>query len=68
MDLKLLEYPRALHGPGMAHMRVETADEAEAAIRNGWSVDIVPDDAPEPVTGSDESPIKRGPGRPKKLL
>lgn len=61
MDLKLLEYPRHVHGPGRAYTRVNSAAEAESALNRGWSLDMVPDEPPAP-----DEPLKRGPGRPKK--
>ena len=62
-ELESLEYPRYLHGPKFAHLLVHTPQEASAAIREGWSVLVVFDDEPVPVS---PEPIKRGPGRPKK--
>lgn len=63
MDLESLEYPRHLHGPAMAYLRVDSADEARAALNKGWSLELVPDDVPS----LPEEPLKRGPGRPKKI-
>jgi hypothetical protein len=38
-DLSALEYPRAVHKPGGAFLRVENATEARAAVADGWCID-----------------------------
>lgn len=65
MDLDSLEYPRHLHGPAMAFLHVNSAEEARAALKEGWSLDLVYD-APLPLPEPTPEPLKRGPGRPKK--
>lgn len=55
------EYPRHVHKAGGDFLVVEDDTQKAAALADGWS--LVPVlTAPEPP-----EPVKRGPGRPKKL-
>jgi hypothetical protein len=76
MDLFSLEYPRYLHRPSRwddwQMLRVDTPEDCAAALADGWSVEArLLDDraAPDPViaVASCEAPVKRGPGRPRKV-
>ncbi len=46
MDLTALEYPRHLHKPEGAYLRVNTVAEAAIAVAEGWHVSPNCDDAP----------------------
>lgn len=68
-DLRALEYPRHLHRADGSYLRVNDADEAEAAVADGWTVAYrSPDDvaadaqADEPAAAASEpiEPKKRG--------
>lgn len=63
----MIEYPRHLHGPGEQFLEVKTDEEKAAALKAGWFLTPILNEAPEArptdvpaVPGNDEAPKKRG--------
>lgn len=58
-------YPRHVHKPGGVFLEVNSDEERDAAVAEGWW--LSPDGPPKPVVDVD-APVspKRKPGRPKK--
>jgi len=67
MDIYGLEYPRHLHKPHGAYLHVDTPEQADAALADGWSIEVPPDPVaetpapePEPSAADYAAAKKRG--------
>lgn len=56
------EYPRHLHRPGGTYLVVQSDEERDAALADGWT--LTPGGIPPPPPAD---PPKRRPGRPPKV-
>lgn len=54
-DLTTLQYPRHLHKGPSEYLRVESADEAATALKDGWTVEVDPAAKAEPEKKTDEA-------------
>lgn len=69
MDLTALEYPRHLHKPDWAFLHVDTPEQAEKALAEGWSLtpvlDASPEAAPVPPAPPHDAPVAPKKGKKK---
>ena len=72
IDWETLQFPRHVHTPSIppdwVWKRVETLEECQQALEEGWMLHAsIATEAPVESEIAAEEPVKRKPGRPRKV-